>query len=182
MAPSFHSVSASTRSLFAPNLFDSSRPTYGHGVRRFSLSDVVSNVLLCIPFGFLWVGGEFYLRMQLVLWRRATSRAFRPGKKLFLLGPLGFLIAAGNRDGSPRKQQALAATAGLLVGLILEAGQIALQSRNPSLTDVLLFGGAAWAGAAVFERYRRIRIPALDLSWLVICLRQRRRPINSPQQ
>jgi glycopeptide antibiotics resistance protein len=134
-------------------------PPYDHGARRFSLPDVVSNVLLCIPFGFLWVGGEFYLRMQLVLWRRATSRAFRPGKKLFLLGPLGFLIAAGNRDGSPRKQQALAATAGLLVGLILEAGQIALQSRNPSLTDVLLFGGAAWAGAAVFERYRRIRIP-----------------------
>jgi hypothetical protein len=46
---------------------------------------------------------------------------------------------------------------GLLVGLVLEGGQIALQSRNPSLTDVLLFGGAAWAGAVVFERYRRIR-------------------------
>ena len=44
----------------------------------------------------------------------------------------------------------------LLVGLILEAGQIALQSRNPSLTDVLLFGGAAWTGAVIFGRYRRI--------------------------
>lgn len=74
-----------------------------------------------------------------------------------MLGPLGLLIAAGTRDVSPPKRQALAATAGLLVGLILEAGQIALQSRNPSLTDVLLFGGAAWAGAVVFERYRRIR-------------------------
>jgi VanZ family protein len=74
-----------------------------------------------------------------------------------LLGPLGLLIAAGTRDVSPPKRQALAATAGLLVGLILEAGQIALQSRNPSLTDVLLFGGAAWAGAVIFGRYRRIR-------------------------
>jgi len=76
---------------------------------------------------------------------------------LFLLGPLGFLIAAGTPDVSPQKRQALATAAGLLVGLVLEAGQIALQSRNPSLTDVLLFGGAAWAGAVVFERYRRIR-------------------------
>lgn len=98
MAPSFHSVSASTRSLFAPNLFDSSRPPYGHGVRRFSLSDVVSNVLLCIPFGFLWVGGEFYLRMQLVLWRRATSSAFRPGKKTVFVGPAGLSY----RRGQPR--------------------------------------------------------------------------------
>ena len=77
-------------------------------------------------------------------------------KKLFLLGPLGFLIAASTRDVTPRKRQALATVAGLLVGLVLEAGQIALQSRNPSLTDVLLFGGAAWAGAVISERYRRI--------------------------
>ena len=82
---------------------------------------------------------------------------FDLAKKLFLLGSLGFLIAAGNRAASPRKRQVLATAVGLSVGLILEAAQIGLQSRNPSLTDVLLFGGAAWAGAVVFERYRRIR-------------------------
>jgi VanZ family protein len=76
---------------------------------------------------------------------------------MFLLGPLGFVIAAADSTGSSRKRIARAATAGLLVGLILEASQIALQSRTPSLTDVLLFGGAAWAGAMISERYRRIR-------------------------
>lgn len=37
-------------------------PPYDHGVRRFSLPDVVSNILLFVPFGFLWVGAEFSLR------------------------------------------------------------------------------------------------------------------------
>jgi hypothetical protein len=31
-------------------------PPYDHGVGRFSLPDVVSNVLFFIPFGFLWLG------------------------------------------------------------------------------------------------------------------------------
>jgi len=82
---------------------------------------------------------------------------FDLAKKMFLLGPLGFLIAAADSTGSSRKRIARAAAAGLLVGLILEASQIALQSRTPSLTDVLLFGGAAWAGAMIFERYRWMR-------------------------
>ena len=111
------------------------------------------------PSGFCGSAGNFTCACSSYYGAEPQAALFDLAKKMFLLGPLGFLIAAGNRDGSPRKQQALAATAGLLVGLILEAGQIALQSRNPSLTDVLLFGGAAWAGAAVFERYRRIRIP-----------------------
>src|SRR5262245_347585 len=39
-------------------------PPYDHGVRRFSLPHVVSNVLLFVPFGLLWVAGEFSLRLQ----------------------------------------------------------------------------------------------------------------------
>ena len=115
---------------------------------------------------------------QLLLFCRAEAALFDLAKKLFLLGPLGFLIAAGTPDVSPQKRQALATAAGLLVGLVLEAGQIALQSRNPSLTDVLLFGGAAWAGAVVFEHSSAIGgygIPAPDLSRLVMYLRQNRR-------
>ena len=108
---------------------------------------------------------RFRLRIAKIEWLPFSSyysaepqaALFDLAKKLFLLGPLGFLIGAGDRDGSPRKRQALATAAGLLVGLILEAGQIGLQSRNPSLTDILLFGGAAWTGAVVFERYRRIQ-------------------------
>jgi VanZ family protein len=129
-------------------------------------------LILCIiayvelsPFDWIRSEDQIPFRIATIEWLpfssyyRAKPQAalFDLAKKLFLLGSLGFLIAAGTRDESPRKRQALAATAGLLVGLVLEAGQVALQSRNPSLTDVLLFGGAAWAGAVVFERYRRIR-------------------------
>ena len=37
-------------------------PPYDQGIRRFSIPDVVSNILLFVPFGFLWVGGEFSLQ------------------------------------------------------------------------------------------------------------------------
>ena len=33
-------------------------PPYADGVRQFSLSDLVSNILLFVPFGFLWVGSD----------------------------------------------------------------------------------------------------------------------------
>jgi VanZ family protein len=95
-------------SLFAPNLFDSSRPTYGHGVRRFSLSDVVSNVRLCIPFGFLWVGGEFYLRMQNRFWRVAFA-----GGVLGLLS--GLIIESGQMFSPGRIASILDATSSRLL-------------------------------------------------------------------
>ena len=63
-------------------------PPYDHGVRRFSLPDVVSNVLLFVPFGFLWVGGEFSLRMQSRFWRVALT-----GGVLGLLS--GLMIESG---------------------------------------------------------------------------------------
>jgi glycopeptide antibiotics resistance protein len=124
------------------------------------------------PFDWIRSADQIPFRVALIEWLPFSSyysaepqaALFDLAKKLFLLGPLGFLIAAGTPDVRSRKRQALAATAGLLVGLVLEAGQIALQSRNPSLTDVLLFGGAAWAGAVVFERYRRIRDSCTSLS------------------
>src|SRR5438445_8625401 len=48
-------------------------PPYDHGARRFSLPDVVSNILLFVPFGFLWVGGEFSLPLQCRFWRMAFA-------------------------------------------------------------------------------------------------------------
>jgi VanZ family protein len=129
-------------------------------------------LILCIiayaelsPFDWIRSLEQIPFRIAMIEWLPFSSyyvaepqaALFDLAKKLFLLGPLGFVIAAGNRDGSSRKPQALAAAAGLLIGLLLEAGQIALQSRTPSMTDVLLFGGAAWTGAVVCERYRRIR-------------------------
>ena len=142
------------------------------GIARRHARPILVILMLCIiayvelsPFDWLRSADEIRLRIAKIEWLPFSSYYFAEpqaalfdlAKKLFLLGPLGFLIVAGDRNGSPRKRQALATAAGLLVGLILEAGQIGLQSRNPSLTDILLFGGAAWAGAVVFERYRRIQ-------------------------
>ena len=68
-------------------------PPYDHGVRRFSLPDVVSNVLLFVPFGFLWVGGEFSLRLQ----SRFRRAAFTAG----LLGLLSGLVIESGQMFSP---------------------------------------------------------------------------------
>src|SRR5262249_4726934 len=53
-------------------------PPYDHGVRRFSLPDVVSNVLLFVPFGLLCVGGEFSFALSKSLSKsRIHCRTFR---------------------------------------------------------------------------------------------------------
>src|SRR5215831_13498721 len=68
-------------------------PPYDHGVRRFSLPDVVSNVLLFVPFGLLWVGGEFSLRWQSCFWRVAFTAG--------LLGLLSGLVIESGQMFSP---------------------------------------------------------------------------------
>jgi VanZ family protein len=80
------------------------------------------------------------------------SALFDLGKKLFIMGPFGFLVASRKPSG-----KLLAALVGLISGVILEACQVALRSRTASITDVLLFAVAAWSGAVVFERFSRIR-------------------------
>ncbi len=133
---------------------------------------ILATLILCTivyaelsPFDWIQKFDQIPFRITAIEWLPFNSyysadpevALFDLAKKLFLLGPLGFLIAAADSTKRSRKRITRAAGAGLLVGLILEASQIALQSRTPSLTDVLLFGGAAWAGAMIFERYRRIR-------------------------
>ena len=133
---------------------------------------ILAALILCLvayvelsPFDWIRSTDEIRLRLSKIEWLPLRSyyqaepqaALFDLAKKFFLLGALGFIIAAGKSNGSARKQQTLAVAAGLTVGLILEAGQIALRSRTPSITDVLLFGAACWAGAAIFDRYRRIR-------------------------
>ena len=86
------------------------------------------------------------LRSQTPKGQRARAKILAAAETL--------LVTRGFHGTSVRD---IAAAAGLLIGPILEAGQIALQSRTPSMTDVLLFGGAAWTGAVVCARYRRIR-------------------------
>ena len=80
------------------------------------------------------------------------SALFDLGKKLFIVGPMGFILASQSR-----RRKLLASGVGLLCGAALESCQIALRSRTPSVTDVLLFVVVAWLGAAVYERFLRIR-------------------------
>jgi glycopeptide antibiotics resistance protein len=116
------------------------------------------------PFDWVRSSRQIPIRISKIEWLPFTSYykaepqsvLFDLAKKLFLLAPLGFLIAADHRQGSPkRRDRFAAAAAGLIVGLVLESAQVALESRTPSITDVLIFGVTAWAGAVIFERYRR---------------------------
>ena len=85
------------------------------------------------------------------------STLFDLGKKLFLVGPLGILLAASKKPVSIASSRTFALIAGLVIGSLLEALQIALRSRTPSLTDVLLMGVASWTGAVIFERWAKLR-------------------------
>jgi glycopeptide antibiotics resistance protein len=81
------------------------------------------------------------------------SALFDLGKKFFIIGPLGFLLAARAQQKNFWRRPIAAMLVGLFVGAVLEAGQVLLRSRIPSVTDVLLFGLATWAGAIIFERF-----------------------------
>jgi VanZ family protein len=75
------------------------------------------------------------------------SALFDLGKKFFLIAPLGFLVAFRKNGGI-----VFSTTAAALFGGMLEVCQIALRSRKPSVTDVIVYGIAAWAGAVIFRR------------------------------
>jgi VanZ family protein len=78
-------------------------------------------------------------------------------KKLFLAVPLGFLATAANpfRDADRRVRYAILLAA--LVSLVLEACQLAIPSRVPSVTDVLIITLGSWVGAATFEWFTSTR-------------------------
>jgi len=83
------------------------------------------------------------------------SAVFDLGKKLFLVTPFGFLLAAKLSSRTSRCAW-FAAVIGLLIGIVFEICQIALRTRVPSVTDALTFGIAAWIGAELYERYQAI--------------------------
>ena len=85
------------------------------------------------------------------------STLFDLGKKFFLVGPLGILLAASTKPTCMASSRTGALIAGLVIGSLLEAAQIALRSRTPSVTDVLLMGVASWTGAAIFEHWAKLR-------------------------
>ena len=117
------------------------------------------------PFDWIESAAELPLRWAKIEWLplgayyRADQQSalFDLGKKLFIAGPLGLLLAARKQHRSIGSARALALLAGLTSGSLLESVQIALRSRTPSVTDILLFGAASWAGALVFERWAKLR-------------------------
>ena len=80
----------------------------------------------------------------------AYSALFDLWRKLALAGFWGFAFSRV-RGGSPLA----AALSGLVVGAVLEALQVFLRSRVPSVTDVLILAAGAWIGGAVCRYYRR---------------------------
>jgi len=115
------------------------------------------------PFDWIHSVDELHTRLTRIEWLPLASyfnvdpqsAAYDLGKKLFLMTPLGFLVAAKVFPHSSRCRW-FAAVIGLLIGIVLEACQIALRTRVPSVTDALTFGIAAWIGAALYERYQAI--------------------------
>ncbi len=77
--------------------------------------------------------------------------------KLYLSAPVGFLFMAQRQfvDHQVKKWKALCACS--LLGLCLEAGQIAIRARSPSITDVAIIGLGSWLGALAFERYQSLK-------------------------
>ena len=106
------------------------------GIARRHAREILVILVLCIvayvelsPFDWIRAADEIPLRIAKIEWLPFSSyysaepqaALFDLAKKLLLLGPLGFLIAQGSRNRSPRRREAFAAGAGLLVGLILES-------------------------------------------------------------
>ena len=71
--------------------------------------------------------------------------------KVILFSPLGVAaVNVPNRNGRLRA----AAAFGAAVSVLIEAGQLFLSSHTPSMTDALLGGAGAWAGAVAAVRAR----------------------------
>jgi len=113
------------------------------------------------PFDWISNTQDLALRWQRIEWMPLgayygadpQSALFDLGKKLFIAGPIGLILAARQRGGA----RILALAAGLLGGFVLETAQIFLRTRTPSITDVLLFGAAAWIGAVAFAKITDLR-------------------------
>jgi len=81
---------------------------------------------------------------------------FDLGKKALLLSAFGFLVAIHRAAALSPRHCWVPVAWGFGVGVMLEASQLLQVSCTPSITDVLVFGASAWAGAALFERYNTI--------------------------
>jgi VanZ family protein len=171
----FSAVGALFGVLFIPRLAATALARqYGRQILTVLLLSIITYSELS-PFDWIQSTDQIPRRVSKIEWLpfasyyygEPQSVIFDLAKKVFLLAPLGFLIAAGHHNrSSKRRHRVAAAAAGLMVGLVLEAGQLGLPSRTPSITDVLLFGITAWIGAVIFERYWQIRTVPMSVRHL----------------
>jgi glycopeptide antibiotics resistance protein len=78
-------------------------------------------------------------------------------KKIYSLIPLGFVVMSlgpVQHTDSPRRKATMLCTA---IAAAIELAQVAIRSRTPSTTDVIIFTASAWVGIVVFEGYRSFR-------------------------
>jgi hypothetical protein len=82
------------------------------------------------------------------------SALYDLGKKLFIIAPLGFLLAAREARKASEVRTGKIVRSGIALGSALEALQLLQNSRVPAVTDILIFGFASWLGAHLFCYYR----------------------------
>jgi len=78
-------------------------------------------------------------------------------KKIYSLIPLGFVVMSlgpVQHSDSPRRKATMLCIA---IAAAIELAQIAVRSRTPSSTDVIIFTASAWVGIVVFEACRSFR-------------------------
>lgn len=77
--------------------------------------------------------------------------------KIYFLMPLGFVImylGTVQRAALPRRRALFVC---LFIAIALESLQILIQSRIPSVTDVIIFSASAWVGIVLFEVFRKTK-------------------------
>jgi VanZ family protein len=78
-------------------------------------------------------------------------------KKIYSLIPLGFVVMSlgpVQHTDWPRRNATILC---IVIAAAIELAQIAVRSRTPSSTDVLIFTASAWVGIEVFEVCRSFR-------------------------
>jgi VanZ family protein len=121
---------------------------------------------------FDWVGStkEFFQRISKIEWlpfaayyyTDPEAAVFDLAKKFVLLASVGFMVAALTTSEVSYRGWSISVFVGFILGMILEAAQIAVRSRTPSVTDVLLFGLGSACGGYMFERYKTLSANVID--------------------
>ena len=85
-------------------------------------------------------------------WSDPRAALFDLLKKIYLSMPIGFLLSAAMPSASRRLNLKVIPVTAFL-GVVLEACQIMIRSRTPSVTDVMIITLGAWLGIQAYRLY-----------------------------